>query len=174
MNGKVICIAGELGAGKTTYIKKMAKKVKSKQIICYLRISDDWEDDSVSTYTNFESFLRFANCQRNTLFIIDEAFTCLPKKLVVKMGKPNNIHNQLADFLVNCRKLNNFIFIIYHSISQIPTEWLLPYLHYFVRFNTTDLMQYQIARFKSFPNIADNLVKVTKVDPHKPIIFKLR
>ncbi len=174
MHGKVICLAGELGAGKTTYIKKYASKVKSKQIICYLRISDDWEDENVSTYTNFVEFLKFANAQRNTLFIIDEAFTCLPKELRVKMGKPNDIHNQLADFLVNCRKLNNFIFIIYHAISQIPTEWLLPYLHYFVRFNTTDLMQYQINRFRSFPLIAENLIKVTKVEPHKPYIFKLR
>lgn len=174
MNGKVICISGELGAGKTTYIKKFAAKAKAKQTVCYLRISDDWNDKNIITFTNFETFLKYANNQTNTLFIIDEAFTCLPKKLNIKMGKPNDINNLLADFLVNCRKLNNFIFIIYHSLSQIPTEWLLPYLHYFVRFNTTDLMQYQISRFKSFPNISESLIKHTKLEKHKPIILKLR
>ena len=35
MNGKVITIVGELGAGKTSYIKKFAAKAKAKQIICY-------------------------------------------------------------------------------------------------------------------------------------------
>ena len=174
MHGKVIGIVGELGAGKTSYIKKFASKLKTKQIICYLRVSDDWNDDNVSTYTNFAEFLKFANTQTNTLFIIDEAFTCLPKKLNVKMGKPNDIHNQLADFLVNCRKLNNFIFIIYHSLSQIPSEWLIPYLDYLVRFKTNDLMQYQIQRFKSFANIVQNLIQYNSIEKYKPIILKLR
>ncbi len=174
MNGKVIGLVGELGAGKTSYIKKFAAKAKAKQIICYLRISDDWDDKNVSTYTNFAEFLNYANKQTNTLFIIDEAYTCLPKKLNIKMGKPNDIHNKLADFLVNCRKLNNFIFIIYHSLSQIPSDWLIPYLDYLVRFKTNDLMQYQIQRFKSFANIVQNLIKFNTVEKYKPIILKLR
>lgn len=174
MNGKVIGIVGEMGSGKTSYIKNFAKKLKTKNIVCYLRISDDWKDESVKTFTNFVEFIKYANTQTNTLFIIDEAFTCLPKKLNIKMNKPNDINNLLADFLVNCRKLNNFIFIIYHSLSQIPTEWLIPYLNYLVRFKTNDLMQFQINRFKSFANIVDNLIRFKTIEKYKPIILKLR
>jgi len=174
MHGKVICLAGELGAGKTSYIKKFAAKAKAKQTVCYLRISDDWNDKNILTFTNFVQFIKYANTQTNTLFIIDEAFTCLPKKLNIKMDKPNDINNLLADFLVNCRKLNNFIFIIYHSLSQIPTEWLIPYLDYLVRFKTNDLLQYQITRFKSFANIVSNLMRYNTVEKYKPITLKLR
>ena len=174
MHGKVIGIVGQTGEGKTTYIKNKADKVRSKKIVCYLRVSDDWDDDNIIKFTNFIEFLKFANSQTNTLFIIDEAFTALPKKLSIKMGKPNDLHNQLADFLVNSRKLNNFIFIIYHSISQIPSDWLIPYLDYLVRFQTQDLLQYQIQRFKTFANIAENLRTNTTVQKYKPITLKLR
>lgn len=174
MHGKVICLAGEMGSGKTSYIKKLSKKVKTKTICCYLRITDDWNDGNVLKFTNFVEFIKYANTQTNTLFIIDEAFTCLPKKLNIKMNKPNDINNLLADFLVNCRKLNNFIFIIYHSLSQIPTEWLIPYLDYLVRFKTNDLLNYQSQRFKSFPNIVQNLEQFPTIEKFKPKIIKLR
>jgi hypothetical protein len=174
MYGKVICLAGELGAGKTSYIKKFAAKAKTKKTVCYLRISDDWNDGKVLTFTNFVEFIKYANTQTNTLFIIDEAFTCLPKKLNIKMNKPNDINNLLADFLVNCRKLNNFIFIIYHSLSQIPTEWLIPYLDYLVRFKTNDLMQYQVSRFKSFDTIVKSLLLDDTPQKYKYITLKLR
>ena len=171
--GKVAAIVGELGTGKTTFIKKFAKKCK-KKIVCYLRLNSDWEEEGIKTFTNFEQFINYANQQKDTLFIIDEAFTCLPKKLNVKMNKPNDMNNKLADFLVNCRKLNNFIFIIFHSLSQIPSEWLIPYLDYLIRYKTNDLLQYQISRFKSFANIVRNLIEVKTVPDFKPVILKLR
>lgn len=174
MNGKVICLVGEMGSGKTSYIKKYAAKVKGKNICCYLRVSDDWNDKKVLKFTNFVEFVKYANTQTNTVFIIDEAFTCLPKKLNIKMNKPNDINNLLADLLVNCRKLNNFIFIIYHSLSQIPTEWLIPYLHYLVRFKTNDLLQYQINRFRSFASIVASLIQFPTLEKYKPLIIKLR
>ena len=173
-NGKVSAIVGELGTGKTTYIKKFSEKCKRKKVVCYLRLNSDWEDKNIIKFTNFEEFLIYANKQKDTLFIIDEAFTCLPKKLNIKMNKPNDLNNKLADLLVNCRKLNNFIFIIFHSLSQIPTEWLIPYLDYLVRYKTNDLLQYQISRFKSFPNIANNLIEVQIIEKYKPVILKLR
>lgn len=174
MNGKVICLAGKTGEGKTSYIKKFSAKLKTKKTVCYLRISDDWDDDNIITFTNFKEFILYANTQKDTLFIIDEAFTCLPKKLNIKLGKPNDLHNLLADFLVNARKLNNFIFIIFHSLSQIPSDWLISYLDYFVRFATQDLLNYQINRFKSFPNIVKSLVDFVNVKKYKPIVLKLR
>lgn len=174
MHGLVNCLVGEMGSGKTSYIKKFASRVKTKNICCYLRVSDDWNDSKIKKFTNFVEFIKYANTQTNTLFIIDEAFTCLPSKLNIKMDKPNDIHNLLADFLVNCRKLNNFIFIIYHALAQIPTQWLIPYLNYLVRFKTNDLLQYQINRFKSFTNIVENLIRYKEIEKYKPIILKLR
>lgn len=174
MNGKVICLAGKTGEGKTSYIKKFSKKLKTKKTVCYLRISDDWNDEDVFKFTNFKEFIEYANTQKDTLFVIDEAFTCLPKKLNIKMNNPNDLNNLLADFLVNARKLNNFVFIIFHSLSQIPTDWLIPYLDYFVRFATQDLLQYQIARFRSFPNIMQSLIDFATVKKYKPIVLKLR
>lgn len=175
MNGKVIGVVGSTGEGKTSYIKKFAAKLKTKNTVCYLRITDDWKaTDGVRIFTNFMEFIDYANTQINTLFIIDEAFTCLPKKLLIKLGKPNDPHNKLADFLVNCRKLNNFLFIIFHAVSQIPSDWLVPYLDYLVRFATTDLLQYQITRFKAFPSIVASFIKFPKIPKYKPIILKLR
>lgn len=173
-NGKVIAVVGDMGAGKTTFIKKYSARYRSDQTYCYMRLSTDWEDKKIITFTNFEQFIRVANKKKNKLFLIDEAFTCLPKRLNVKMDKPENIHNQLADFLVNSRKMNNFIFIILHSLSQIPTEWLVPYLDYIVRFKTNDLIQHQVQRFKSFPHIEKNLLDYPTIENFKPIILKLR
>lgn len=174
MSGKVIAVVGDLGAGKTSFIKKYSKKTKADQTLVYLRISTDWENENVITFTNFEAFIRTANRKKNKLFVVDEAFTCLPKRLNIKMDKPLNINNQLADFLVNSRKMNNFIFIILHSLAQIPTEWLIPYLDYIVRFKTNDLIEYQARRFKSFPNIEQSLLKNPVVKDFKPVILKLR
>lgn len=173
-NGKVIAIVGDTGAGKTTYVKNFSARCKRKEIICYLRIRTDLEDQKIIKYTNFEEFLNVASKKKNTLFLIDEAFTCMPKKLNVKMNKPNDMNNKLVDFLVNSRKMNNFVFIIFHSLSQIPTEWLIPYLNYIVRFKTQDLLQYQVSRFKSFPQIHSNLIEVPTVADYKPITLKLR
>ena len=174
MNGKVIGVVGKTGEGKTSYIKKFSQKLKTKNTVCYLRISDDWNDDDVKKFTNFKEFIKYANTQKNTLFIIDEAFTCLPEKLNVKMNKPRDLNNLLADFLVNARKLNNFVFIIFHALSQVPTKWLIPYLDYFVRFATQDFIDVQIRRFKSFLNIVRSFIDYPEVEKYKPIVLKLR
>ncbi len=173
-NGKVIAVVGHTGAGKTTFVKKFSSRFKSSDTYCYMRITSDWEDKRIKAFTNFEHFIRVANTKKNKFFFIDEAVTCLPKKLVVKMDNPRHIHNQLADFLVNARKMNNFVFIGLHSVAQIPTEWLIPYLDYLVRFKTNDLMQYQSRRFSSFPEIAKSLIEIPEVEEYKPIILKLR
>jgi hypothetical protein len=174
MYGKVICLAGTTDEGKTTYIKKFSSKLKTKNTVCYLRISDDWNDPSIKTFTNFRKFIEYANTQKDTLFIIDEAFTCLPEKLVINPDKPNKIDNLISDFLVNARKLNNFVFIIFHAVAQIPSKWVVPYLDYLVRFATNDLWQYQIARFKSFPNIVKSFTDFPNVKRFEPIVLSLR
>lgn len=175
-NGKIILVVGDMGAGKTSFIKdRFSSKCKQKKSLCYVRIKTDWDDDNkIMKFTNFMNFLETANKKKDTLCLIDEAYTCLPKKLNISMDNPNHPHNKLADFLVNSRKMNNFVVIILHSLSQIPSEWLLMYVDYIVRFKTNDLLQYQIQRFKSFPNIANNLIQIPVVQDYKPIILKLR
>ena len=66
--GKVTAIVGELGTGKTTFIKNFAKKCK-KKIVCYLRLNSDWNDEDILTFTNFEEFINYAN-QRKILYLL--------------------------------------------------------------------------------------------------------
>lgn len=155
--GKVNCLVGITGSGKTTLIKQYAKKAIGKEIICYARIESDIDIKGAKVYTDFLQFLDAVVRAKDCIIIIDEAFTCLPKKLNIKIGKPNDPHNKIADLLVNARKMNNFVFILFHAFSQVPTEWLIPYLDYFIAFLTNDLMQYQIQRFRSFPLIVEYL-----------------
>lgn len=171
--GKVICLVGDLGTGKTSFVRDMVGNSK-KDISVYLRIIADMKIRNAKCYTNFVEFIKKANSSTNKVFIIDEAYTCLPKNLRVKPDKPMSIDNQIADVLVNCRKLNNFVFIIFHSLSQVPSEWLIPYLDYFIRFRTNDQLQYQKLRFSSFPEIINSLDRLPVVPDYKPDIIKIR
>lgn len=157
-NGKVNCLVGDTGTGKTTLLKeKYCSKVTDKNIFAYVRLDDDFDIKNSQTYNNFMQFLTKIHRVKDSLIIIDEAWTALPEKLSIKINNPKHPHNMLADVLVNARKMNNFVFIIYHSFSQVPTQWLIPYLHYFIIYRTNDLLQYQYTRFKSFPEIAKYL-----------------
>jgi len=170
-SGKVICVVGATGEGKTTLVKKYVPK--RRQSICYLRMSDDFNEENIIKFTNFVMFIHTGNRKKNSTCIIDEAFTCLPKNLIIKPGKPQDIHNQIADFLVNARKMNNFVIIIFHALAQIPL-WLIPYLDFLIRFNTLDQTQYQERRFSAFPEITNSLRKSPTLQKHKPEILKLR
>jgi len=154
MKGKVVILVGGTGEGKTTYSKNKFKT--DRQTICYLRIETDIEGKDLIKFTNFMSFLNFSKTKKNKKFFIDEAFSCLPKTLNIKMDNPEHPHNILIDFLLNARKLNNFIFIALHSCKQIP-DWLPTYCDYVIRFNTNDQFQYQAQRFISFPKFEESL-----------------
>lgn len=178
--GKVIAVVGATGEGKTTYTKVKFKS--HRQTICYLRIESDFEGKNVVKFTNFMDLLKFGKRKKDKTFFIDEAFTCLPKRLDIKMDNPNHPHNVLADFLVNARKMNNFIFIVVHSFKQIP-DWLPTYLDYIIRFNSQDQFQYQANRFSAFPVIEQSIkrepvisekMKLGEITITKPKILKLR
>jgi hypothetical protein len=170
--GKIAAIVGVTGAGKTSFIKdNFASQCTNKKILIYATVRSDFDDfPNAIVFTNFSDFLDAALKEKDALCIIDEAFSCLPDKLNIKPDKPKNIHNKIARFLTDSRKLNRFVIIIFHALAQVPTQWLLHYLDYFIRFTTQDLLQYQIQRFKSFPNIVQNLIKfpvLPKFTPHK-------
>ena len=63
--GKIICLVGKPGEGKTTYVKKFAV---NKTAICYLRIESDFTGAKVKTFTNFPLFLKEGN-KKKTLFV---------------------------------------------------------------------------------------------------------
>lgn len=179
-NGKVIVIVGATGEGKTTYIKNKFKS--DRQTICYLRIESDFEGNNVIRFTNFMYLLKHMRRKKNKKCFIDEAFTCLPKRLEIKMNNPDHPHNILADFLVNARKMNNFIVIILHSLKQIP-EWLPTYMDYLIRFNTNDQFKYQAQRFSAFTIIEESIkqqplitekIIMNGIKITNPVILKLR
>jgi hypothetical protein len=170
MEGTITTIVGRPGEGKTTYIKTFSS---GKKALCYCRIGSDFDDGKTIIFTDFIEFLDYANAENNIICYIDEAYTCLPKELRIKMGKPNDPHNKLADFLVNSRKMNRFVFIIFHGWFQIPT-WLLQYTDIIGRFNTNDQMQVQVNRFISFPEIVASLKEYPTLPKYKPQKIKLR
>lgn len=173
-DGKVNCLVGDMGSGKTTFVTKNFCEKTKREILCYLRVRSDFPIKRAKVFTNFMDFIATANTKTNCIFFIDEAFTCLPKRLNIRPDKPDKIDNQLADFLVNARKLNNFVFIVYHSLNQVPTDWLISYLDYFVRFRTNDLMQYQFNRFSSFPNIIRSLQEKNITENFVYDVIKIR
>ena len=173
MNGKVIVIVGETGVGKTTYVKNLISKSK-REIIAYTRIREDLIFKKAKVFSNFVEFIEKSNQKNNSILFIDEAFTCLPNHLLVKPDKPENIHNQIADLLVNARKLNNLIFIVYHALRQVPTQWLLNYINWFIRFQTTDQIEVQCRRFSSFNNIVSSLENHTEIEKFSYDEIKIR
>jgi hypothetical protein len=173
--GKVNCLVGHTKTGKTTYIKEnYCSKVNDKDIIAYVRIRDDFDIKGANVYNNFEEFLRIASRKKDSLIIIDEAWTALPDKVNISMSKQNKLDNILANFLVNAPKMNNFVFIIYHSFSQIPSKWLISYLDFLIAFKTNDMYNVQIRRFTSYPEIAKYLSSKPITENYIKKTLKLR
>lgn len=149
----IVCIVGGMGVGKTTLVKNefLSKCKKDKIIFCL--IPDDFSDYSSYVICEYEDFILRCNKVKDTLIIIDEAKAVIPYK------EPNvekKIHKQLMNFLLNSRKLNNFVIFVYHSLRDVPI-WLLTYTNFFLRFKTNDLMQIQKMRFASFPLIVESI-----------------
>lgn len=171
---------GATGEGKTTYYKNKFKS--DRQTICYLRIPSDFEGENAIVFTNFMKMLHHIRTKKNKKVFVDEAWTCFPKKLEIKMDNQNHPHNILADYLVNARKMNNFFTCALHSFKQMP-EWMPTYLDYVIRFNTLDQFQYQAKRFSAFPIIEHSLTNepiikekiiLNGITITKPKILKLR
>ncbi len=172
MNGKTICLVGETRVGKTTFVKEKIK-ASDKPLIGYCRIRQDLNLKG-KIYTDFSAFIQHANRVTNHHLFIDEAFTCMPEKLLIKPDKPENIHNQIADMLVNAPKLNNWVWIIFHGLNQVPTRWLLMYLNYFARFQTNDEIDVQLRRFRTFPAIVKSLETYPEIPKFECDIIKIR
>lgn len=150
MDGKVILLTGAKGSGKTTLIKTKFL-ISKKNKLAYTLIGSDL---NIPSESNFNKYLDKAVFLNNTIFIVDEASTAIPWRRPDPTKR--EFDRKLVTWFLNSRKCNNYIFIVYHSIEEIP-HWLIKYLDYILRFRTTDLLQYQIQRFKSFDKIVESL-----------------
>lgn len=168
--GKVNILTGGMGMGKTTYIKENFLKITKRKKYVFARVKNDYDDvENVQCFTDFEKFMSLVFNVTDSVVVIDEAYTVLPKELNVK----RKIDEMIAVFLVNSRKLNNFVFILNHSLKQTYL-WELDYTDTFIRFNTNDLIQHQRNRFISFPPVTDSLEAYPKMNKFEFDEIKIR
>ncbi len=144
----VTIVVGDFGTGKTTYLKRNFLSRSKKPPLVYALISKDFGNSP--TERNFKMYIEKASKLSNTTCIIDEAATALPR--LAPDPTKNVFSYQMLAWFLNARKCNNSIFIVYHTLREVPI-WLVAYSDYFIRFNTNDLFQHQKNRFQSFPNI---------------------
>lgn len=151
----VYLIAGDFGTGKTTFLKSYiepAAKAK-KEILVYCLMSKDF--GTYPTIRNKKQYVDTAVTKANCLFLVDEAKTFFPGD----DPDPEKPHGyKMIKWLLNARKANNPIFIVYHTLRELPL-WLVGYADYLIRFRTNDLLQYQCNRFQSFPPIVKSLTE---------------
>lgn len=149
----IVIIVGDFGAGKTTFLKEKFLNKTQKQKMVYALIK---KDIGGNVYNNFKSYIGDAVKLSNTTFVVDEAATALPRK--EPDPSKGKFPLELLTWFLNARKCNNAVFIVYHTLREIPI-WLISYSDYFIRFKTNDLIQFQKMRFQSFPNIVQSLEK---------------
>lgn len=163
----VFVLAGEFGSGKTTLLKHYLKKIDpKKKRMLFALVKNDLGSDIIKSSKEF--FAEAVN-SKDTCMIIDEARIALPKSIP---DNPGEHDLRILTTFINARKLNNIIFIVYHSLGEIPL-WLLKYTDILLRFRTKDQLQYQRARFASFANIVesiDNFPSIEKFE-HDQIIL---
>lgn len=153
MDGLVVIIVGEMGMGKTTYIKSFLNRTKKKKII-YALIQKDFGKVS-NFHTNIRSFVSQCVLEKDSINVVDEAKTAFSHNDPNPNRKDNHERNLLV-WLENSRKCNNAILISFKMLRDIPL-WLLGYCNFFVRFQTNDQINIQARRFDSFPNIVKSL-----------------
>lgn len=146
----IIIVVGEMGSGKTTEVKKRFVKPTKSQVKVYAPKPKDFaECGNIKVYKDFLYLLKSSYEDVDTLFIVDEAFTVIPKE---EPDIRKEKEKMMADWLVNSRKCNNFIFWVFHTFKQVPT-WALGYSEIVMRFNTKEQLQHQKLRFQSFPKL---------------------
>ncbi len=150
----VTVVIGDFGTGKTTYLKEKFLKHSKKKKLVYALISKDF--GGIPTFRNFKMYMNEASKMSDSVFIVDESATALPRKEPDPTKNPFNY--QLLCWFLNARKCNNSLFLVFHTMREVPI-WLIAYSDYFIRFRTNDLMQHQIMRFSSFPNVVKSLEK---------------
>lgn len=195
-NPRFNAFVGSPGSGKTTYINKLLKKVKSNIIVLKL-----WYNiDDVATLwlplltleqierriknnsliqcriglnkKDYKPILEFINSKfRNGILIIDDATIFEKDKLSV----------WLEDMLVMRRHLGLDIWLVYHGFTGFPIDQY-KYLNYLMVFNTVDNPNYKknkIPQYELINNAIEQskktFAKYSYSDPRRytPTIVKL-
>ena len=166
----VSIVIGGFGEGKTTMLKtNYLKKTKNKKRI-YCLVKNDFADLGLQAERSFKVFVRDAVKQTNTMFVVDEARSALKHK---EPDAEKEHDRLLITWLLNARKYNNMVFIVFHSFHEIPV-WLLMYSHYILRFNTQDQLNYQRTRFSSYPNIVKSIDDFPTIQKYEYDEIKIR
>ncbi len=153
----VTLVIGEMGSGKTSYLKSTWLYKTIKKILCYALMRADMGNYEYER--NFKQYIEKAVTKSDMLFVVDEAKTAIPKKepdasQYMITGK-KKFDYELVTWFLNSRKCNNAIFIVFHGWREVPL-WLLMYTNYVVRFRTKDQINIQKRRFESFQPIIDS------------------
>ena len=148
----IVIIVGEMGSGKSTLLKPRFLKKSKKQKLCYALMQKDLGNYPYES--NFVEYVNKAVRMKDSMFVIDEAKTCIPRKEPDASKK--DFDRKLITWMLNSRKCNNAIFVVFHGLREIPL-WLLMYTNYFIRFGTKDQINFQKLRFNSFQPIVDSL-----------------
>jgi hypothetical protein len=146
----VIIVVGDFGTGKTTLIKNYLLKAKGRKVKIFALVRNDYKEN---VYTDFKKYVYDVVNVKDTFCVIDEAKAVLPKKIP---DTPKPHIERFLKFLINARKLNNFVFIVFHALHEIPI-YLIGYADRFMRGRTNDLLQYQKNRFMSFPPVVKSI-----------------
>lgn len=147
----IVIITGDFGAGKTTLLKKKFLRANKNKLV-YALIKKDLGDYPYER--DFKEYINKAVLLKDTIFVIDEAATAIPTKQPEPSKK--EFDRKLITWFLNARKCNNAIFIVYHTLREVPI-WLISYCDYFLRFRTNDLLQHQRNRFISFPSVTKSI-----------------
>lgn len=166
-------VVGDFGAGKSSMLKTRFLNRSKKEKLVYALMKKDMPDYPYES--DFRTYVKKSVRMANSLFVIDEASTCMPTEQpdVHKKGEAGIFNRNLLEWFLNARKCNNMVFIVYHAIEEIP-KWLVKYCDYFIRFRTNDMLQYQINRFRSFPNIVKSLKEIPTMENFEYDEIKIR
>lgn len=161
-------IVGSFGYGKTTYLKNTFLNKSRKEKLIYALIGQDFNEHK--TIRNFKIFVDDAVKMSDTIFVVDEAKTALPQK--EPDANKNPFERNLLTWFLNARKCNNNIFIVYHTLRQVPV-WLIGYIDYLVRFGTTEQRKYMLNRFDGIEPIIASLKKYPTIKKFDKDVIKI-
>lgn len=107
---KAILVVGATGTGKTTYNKKCLGKVSPKSIHLY-DVNNEYKDYYKKPFIPFTDFMNQAKNIENGVIVFEEATIFLNNRLC---------NQDLIDILVRKRHTNNTVFMVFHSLRNVP------------------------------------------------------
>lgn len=128
---KAHIIVGMTGTGKSEYIKKMLRKIPEKKALYIFDYQNEYQEFINYGLIPFEDFAYNATMIRNGVIVYEEATIFLT-------SHGSQTDRYVNEVLVSKRHTNNYVFLIFHSVAEIP-----PYIYrkcnYITLFKTNDL-----------------------------------